>query len=305
MRNLIFIIICGLCLLPTSASSQDDRTTAAAVAELPLPNVPDTLRTPAERANYIIAHFWDAMDFRDTYRSHTRDFMEQNFSNFISVFPYASEQAQRTAVATLLSKAEADSAAYVLLKDIAEKYLYDPSSPMVSEDYYIFFLEHFVNATILGEHGTIRPRRQLDAARKNRPGMTAADFAYITREDSATTLHRTATKGDLLLIFYDPDCEHCKETMQELQSDTALSDAVASGRMTVLAIYSGDDHSLWKHTAATLPASWTVGYESGLLQENGSYVLRTMPTLYLLNADKKVLQKDVQSAQLLQWLHDS
>lgn len=294
IRHCLFVVICCFHMLSASATALAD-----SISELPLPNVPATLRNPVERANYIIVHFWDALDFRDSLRSHNRDFMEQNFSNFISVFPYADEQARRSAVEVLLDKAEADSTAYILLKDVAEKYLYDPNSPMLSEDFYILFLERYVNANILGEYGTIRPRRQLDAVRKNRPGMTAADFAYTTRKGNNMTLHQTPTEGHLLLMFYDPDCEHCKETMKNLQADETLSAAVASSKLKVLAVYSGDDLDLWKHTAPQLPADWTVGYENGVLQENGSYVLRAMPTLYLLDANKKVVAKDVLPMQLM------
>ena len=296
MKYLIFIVAC-LLVVPTA--------TADSIPELPLPNVPAVLQKPADRANYIITHFWDAMDFSDTPRSHNKAFMEQNFVNFISIFPYADEQAQQAAVGTLLNKAETDSAAYALLRDIAEKYLYEPNSPMLSEDYYLLFLEHLVNSTVLGEYGTLRLRRQLEAACKNRPGMTAADFAYTARDGNDNTLHKTATKGDMLLIFYDPDCEHCKEIMGELQADKTLSDAVALGSIKVLAIYSGDDYQLWKDTAASLPAEWTVGYESGALQENGLYVLRAMPTLYVLDYNKKVKLKDVLPKQLLHFIRST
>ncbi|MCH5310831.1 MAG: DUF5106 domain-containing protein [Prevotella sp.] len=297
MKYIALILVCCSHLLTVSAGSISD-----SIPELPLPKVPATLREPSVRATYIIEHFWDEMDFRDTLRSHNREFMEQNFSNFMSVFPYADEQAQRTAIATLLHKAEADNSAYIVLRDIAEKYLYEPNSPMLSEEYYILFLEHFVQSPILGTTTTNRLRWQLEAARKNRPGMTAADFVYTTRNGNKTTLHKTASEGEILLIFYDPDCEHCKEIMGELQTDKTLADMVASGRIKVLAINSGDDYNLWKSTADSLPANWIVGYESGELQENGSYVLRAMPTLYLLDSNKKVVLKDVPPAQLFSLL---
>ena len=304
MRHFALTVISCFLLLPASANSIPSLTPAAGTAaadtipELELPNVPATLRDLRTRANYIVAHFWDALDFRDTRRSRNRAFMEQSFSNFISVFPYAGEQEQRETVGSLLKKAEADSAAYMLLIDIAEKYLYETESPMQSEDYYIFFLENIVTSPILGTQGTIRPRRQLEAARKNRPGMTAADFAYTTRNGRRTTLHKTAVKGELLLMFYDPDCEHCKETMAEMQQNKQLANQIAEGVRTVLAIYSGDDRELWQRTAVSLPENWVVGYESGLMQETGAYVLRTMPTLYLLDRDKKVVQKEVRPEKL-------
>ena len=287
-------IIILICLSVSAAASPSDST---AVETLPLPELPATLREPTARANYIIAHFWDAMDFRDTVRSRDKSFMEQNFANYISVFPYADEEARREAVNTLLHKAEADSLAYRLLADVAEKYLYEPNSPMLSEDFYILFLEHLVNAPQLGSK-TTRLRWQLEAARKNRPGMTAADFSYTTREGVRMTLHQTHSEEQLLLLFYDPECEHCKEVMASLQQNATLNRLVAEKRLTVLAVYSGDDRNLWERDAAALPVEWTVGYETGWLQDTGAYVLRAMPTLYLLDRNKQVIQKDVQPHQL-------
>lgn len=311
MKRIMNIALTALLLLACGNNRAAHKTTADArpVAdtlsslELPLPDVPSTLTEPSARAAFIIEHYWEAMDFRDTLRSYNADFIEQNFANFISVFPYAAEDAQRRAVATLLRKAEADSTAYVLLTDTAEKYLYDPNSPMLSEDIYILFLEQMVDSPILGEYGTIRPRWQLDAARKNRPGMRAADFAYVTREGKRTTLRETRSSGDLLLIFYDPDCGHCKEIMTGLWEDEMLKEMVSEGEITVLAVHSGEQRELWQSTASQLPSNWNVGYESGLLQENGSYVLRAMPTLYLLDADKKVVLKDVLPEQLFYYLY--
>lgn len=314
MRKFLYVCLwclSGLAVMMACSGSPANRSAAAAAPaddsplslELPLPNVPSTLREPLDRANYIVGHFWDAMDFGDTLRSHNSDFVEQNFANFISVFPYSGDDARRAAVVSLLQKAEADSAAYVLLADVAEKYLYDPNSPMLNEEFYILFLEQFVNSPVLGRYGTIRPRYQLEAARKNRPGMTAADFSYVTRDGRRSTLHKTRTNGDMLVIFYDPDCEHCRETMVLLCENELLNSLVAEKRLTVLAVHSGDMRDLWEKSAASLPAEWIVGYESGAMQESGSYVLRAMPTMYLLDSRKNVILKDVLPAQLFEKLY--
>ena len=285
------------------ATAPEPQADSLSSLELPLPKVPADLREPAARANHVINHFWDAMDFRDTLCSHNNDFMEQNFANFISVFPYAEPSARKSAVQTLLNKAEADSAAYVLLADIAELYLYEPNSPMLNEDFYIIFLEQFAESQVLGEYGTIRPRWQLEAAKKNRPGMKAADFSYITREGERSTLRKTPAVKRLLVIFYDPDCEHCKEIIGGLREDPLLTRLVADKELQVLAVHSGEQRELWQQTASQLPAGWIVGYESGVMQESGAYVLRAMPTMYLLDSDKTVILKDVLPMQLLEFLY--
>ena len=52
------------------------------------------LTASEERAEYIISRFWDGMDFADTLRSRDRQFMEQNFVNFLSLFPHARQEAR-------------------------------------------------------------------------------------------------------------------------------------------------------------------------------------------------------------------
>ncbi|MCH5335076.1 MAG: DUF5106 domain-containing protein [Alistipes sp.] len=295
------LLAAAFMLWSAAASALCPVQSPAAPQDLPLPSVPSTLRQPADRAAYVICHFWDGLDFSDTARSRERTFMEQNFSTFVSVFPHASDQARRQAVSTLLHKAEADAEAYALLADIAEKYLYEPESPVYSEEFYALFLEHFAVSDILGPYGTIRPRWQLEAVRKNRPGTIAADIRFTGRDGREGTLGQIEAPR-LLLIFYDPDCDHCREVVSSLQGDPVLSRLCKSGRLKVLAVYSGDERKLWADTAPSLPAEWIVGFEPGLIYERGTYVLRRMPTLYLLDSDKRVLLKEPSPGELLSYL---
>ncbi|MCH5174586.1 MAG: hypothetical protein J1F40_01720 [Prevotellaceae bacterium] len=62
---------------------------------------------------------------------------------------------------------------------------------------------------------------------------------------------------------------------------------------------SGDDHYLWIRTSSSQPQDWTVGYDTGELQGNGSYVIRTLPTLYLLDATRQVIKKEISITSLL------
>lgn len=267
-------------------------TSPTAVDELPLAEPPATLRTPRERASWMIGHFWDAMEFRDTLRSRDRDFMEQQFANFLSLFPHADTAAHGPAFAQLTARAAADHEALLLVGEIAEKYLYDPNSPMLDEGYFILFLEAFVSSDALDEAERIRPAYLLDAARKNRPGMRAADFTYITRDGRRQTLYDTAAE-ETLLLFYDPDCDHCREIMQAIAASEGLRQAVGAGQLAVVAIYADGDRAAWDRTKEQLPAEWIVGFDTGSIREGERYVLPAMPTLYLLDRDKRVLVKDL------------
>ena len=58
-----------------------------------------------ERAAYVLAHFWDSMDFSDTSRSLDTAFMEQNFANFASLLPHVDADAVSAAAESVLKKA--------------------------------------------------------------------------------------------------------------------------------------------------------------------------------------------------------
>ncbi|MCH5327423.1 MAG: DUF5106 domain-containing protein [Coprobacter sp.] len=270
--------------------------------ELPLPVVPDTLRTPAERAGYIVTHFWDAMNFKDSRRAGDRDFMEQNFANFVSLFPLCDTTVLKPAVGQLWKRAESSRMASLLLADTAEKYLYETASPFASEPFYQLFLEQMVHSPALSDYSRIRYGYQLEAVRKNQPGMPAADFDYVTREGSPATLYRTPVRQQLLLLFFDPDCDHCRETLDMLKESPDITAAVTAGTLDILAVYSGDDRELWEETVAPLPAAWTVGINEGSIYDTESFVLRSMPTLYLLDRDKRVVLKNIRPENLTEEL---
>ena len=92
-RLSIFLICLMLTAISGSMNAQQNQT-----QDLPLPAIPATLRTPHERASYLLAHFWDSMSFADTLRSRNPGFMEQNLVNYLSLFPHAPAEARTEAV---------------------------------------------------------------------------------------------------------------------------------------------------------------------------------------------------------------
>ncbi|MCD8296020.1 MAG: DUF5106 domain-containing protein [Prevotella sp.] len=286
---LLIFIIC--CVNSGYVVAQVDMPQELVAYELPLPEMPEGMIEPKERAAYILQHFWDKMNFEDTKRSRDEQFMEVNFVNYLSIFPHAEEQALAPSIDILLRGVAADSVALSIITDLAEKYLSDPGSPMRSEDYYIIFLEELMNTPNIPEHSLIRPAKQLETARKNRPGGVAADFSYLSREGERRTL--LTTEGNmLLLIFYDPACPHCEDILDEVNDSYFLKDLIANNTISVLAVYTEGDRALWDETKRNMPQTWTVGIDESGIVENSIYDLPAMPAMYLLDSDKKVLLKD-------------
>lgn len=258
-----------------------------------MPQIPAEITDPNQRADYMAVHFWDNMDFSDTKRSRNEAFIEQNFSNYISFLPYVSTPEKITeGFSIMLKKAEVDRQAYDLLMKTADSYLYDPNSPMLSEDMYILYLSSVLQSEYLKSDEKARYEYLLEQANKNRPGMKAADFKYRDTDGKVTTLMQSLPDHELMLIFFDPECENCEKIIGKLQADQVLADNIAAGKVSVLAVYPGEEEEAWRKKAATMPKSWTIGI-SDEIESKELYHLPAMPIIYLIDPSGTVLQKDI------------
>lgn len=295
---IIFLFILISCGSKENSSQENNQSNQDLLFELPIPSIPEDLDS-ADIAGFFLEHFWDGLDFTDTLLTHNRDFLEQNFANFSQALIISNDSsARRKGAATLMKKAEADSVVYKMLSEIAYHYLYDPNSPMLDEESFIPFMEIFKDSELLNEAERERNRFLLQNALKNRPGMRAADFTYVTSDGKTTSLYKTPVKRNLLVIFYDPDCDNCKEIIGKLAESPGLREMINQGDISLLAIYSGENKKLWDETAPSLPKEWTVGYNSGSIEDNDDYFFRASPTIYLLDNNKNVLVKDLSPSRL-------
>lgn len=300
------VIVIATCSIPVPLTASDTTTTDthSSALELPIPDVPSSLRAPKERAAYILNHFWDTMEWTDTVRSLNTGFMEQNMVNFINMFQHADSTAVETSVNTMMDSAASCHDAYAKIMDIAEIYTYDPYSPMHDEESYRIFLNHAVNSTILTDEEKTRFRYHLSETDKNRRGTPGADFTYIDTDGQQCSLYTSGVPGAMkLVIFYDPECGDCAEIITWLSKDSRVNRMINDGKLCIIGIYPDGDPDGWEKARTKLPATWINGYSpDGYITEHETYSLRVTPTIYLLTPGNVVAGKDLSAIKLDEWL---
>lgn len=273
----------------------DDTTeqTSTNTTELSFPNITIPEMVPAEeRASFLAEHFWDRFDFRDTTFCNKPDITEQAYANYLEVLRYVDLLSAQRSVSALLKSAEVDSTMFDYFAMLTDKYLYDPNSPFRNDELLIPALETMIASPLLDEAEKIRPQSQLNMALKNRIGQKATDFRYTLHDGSSGRMY--SIEADYLIIFINnPDCPACKAIREQICASPMLSEMIERGVMKVLAIYPDEDITAWLNYRHNIPASWINSYDKQLrLRDDELYDLKAIPSLYLLDSEKRVMLKD-------------
>ncbi len=283
-RRLLLISACLFAMVACSSRAADN----SGADTFPYPTIPAEYKDATSRASYLITHYWDNYDFAE---AGGNDF-EQAFANFISVFEPADSTSRREAMKKLVELAHAKGAKSETVDEVAESYLYSPESPVYNEEYFIMYLQALLSSGTLTDAETLRPQFLLEEAMRNRVGFEATDFEILTREGRMSSLADLATARATLLIFVDPDCETCAETVNAIDASPILTDRIARGELAVVAVYTGDDTDTWETAKSKYPAQWSVGAATDPDLSATLYTLPSFPVLYLLDANRKVLHKN-------------
>ncbi|RNC66363.1 DUF5106 domain-containing protein [Proteiniphilum sp. X52] len=262
-----------------------------------LPQIPEMMKDPQERAKYLVMHYWDRFDFADRSLIQRPEITEQAFVDYINILGYVPRENADVSVVYTLQKAAVDTMMYVHFTELFEKYLYDPNSPFRNEEYYLPVLQEMVSSPLLTEEKRSRYGFQQEMSRQNRVGESANDFTYTVSSGQSFRLYDLKSEYTLVM-FTNPGCSTCAAVTERLRESAELKDAMALNSptrtmLTILALVPDSDPEEWKAHLSEIPAQWIYAYDkSGEITKRRLYDIKAFPTLYLLNKEKKVILKD-------------
>lgn len=263
-------------------------TGAWSQVQFPYPAIPDVLQDEQARLGFMLEHFWTQYHFDDLSQTN-RDVAEQGFADFINLMQYADSTTCSRAAQVLADSMTVSEQRLRHFDGLIDHYLGNPNSPLRNDVTYAHLLHALTRRLPDGDATRGRLAFRLQLVERNQPGTPATDFEYVDREGHRHRLYDIES-ALTLIVFSDPECEHCHELMPRIiGSPTLLNDK----RLTVLNIYPDDNRQAWEADAKALPANWREGRSpEGEIMHKQLYALPAMPSLYLLDSQKRVLIKD-------------
>lgn len=285
---------------------------------LPFPDVqlPSMISGQQEALEYMAVNYWNGMtDPSRNYPSDSvlvsgvrRGDVEQKFADWTSMMEYAGPGVWSKAVGNLYDRALAcerkDTASQVFetFVDLFQKYYYDPNSPMRNEDVYYHFVSRYASYEGLTDVEKAKYEREARLCALNRIGTMAADFRFADRRGRIMNLYDV--KAEMTLLFFsNPGCEACMQIINVLRDEPVTASKVAEGKLAVVNVYIDEDIRAWRDYMPVYPEQWYNGFDPDhVLRSNEIYAVRAIPSLYLLDAEKRVIMKDAPEERLFRYL---
>jgi len=283
------------------------RRPAATTAETPavfLPAIAPAALAPEERVEWLRWHYWDNFDFADTTflaRADTLQLFEAYARYVQLLFSVPTDGAPMD---SLMRRAAVSRPMLDYFAMLADQVLGDPNSPLRNDEFYIPVLRALLSSPWYDEYERLAPEYRLSLASQNRIGEQANDFRYTLASGATGTLY--GLRAEYVLLFINnPGCPMCREIREAISASPMLTELIEHGRLRVLALYPDENLDEWRAYREQIPASWINAYDDGcVLREKGLYDLSAIPSLYLLDAQKRVLVKDATDVALVEEVID-
>lgn len=246
---------------------------------------PDNLPDLRSRTDYVMEHFWDPFDFKNS------GTVDQNALNhamevYIQSMPYASEKKVNESVKKLVGKIKNNPGLSLQFAKAAEEHLYGPRAIYWIDDIYMAFLENVVSNKKISENKKGRYEKQYEMLKKTAKGAPLPSFNLVSLDDHPNGYN--PGKEFNIIEFTAPDCDDCRYTNLKLDISSVVNDMLEAGRLDVTAVLLGEGYQ--EADVANMPAKWKKGYSGDALK---NIDIRRVPCFYILDKNKNIVGKNL------------
>lgn len=245
-------------------------------------NAPEAAKTPKEYFSGVLHHFFDNIDFTNTYLFNS-SFLIDRITDYVFYMNYTDDRDQQ----------------FTLHKNAVDKVMGLINKPKFKADVIEFLATQFSNAKetkivdyIISNHFNKLPSAFKNEEFKNKilgelaiaTGRTAPDFSW---EENGKTLTLSGLNDakHYVLIFYSTECPHCLREVPQF-----FEFMKGKEHIKVIAFAMEKTTISWNKFKSTLPG-WHHALGLGKWENKTArtYQIVSTPTYFILDADKKIL----------------
>ncbi len=251
-------------------------------------------RTQNLMKKFFMEHYFDNFPWEDPRILNTPmgDNKIKEFCNYIYQFDRPDLD---TCIIKALDAAKVNETTFYALFDRMEKILGSNVSPYQMENSYIKMLRFMLNYPKLEVARKTRYEHELSIIDKNHEGDILPDFRIVMKDGDTLTFH--GIQSDYLLLYLQhPTCPTCREVRGRMANFPALNSAIAKGNLKVLTVYFENDTNIWNNFIRSSEANpyYLHGWNfDQTIEEQHLFDTRTIPYMFLVDKDKKVIRKDI------------
>jgi thiol-disulfide isomerase/thioredoxin len=279
------------------------------------PILPAELQKPVNRADSLEAfryyrdHFWDGVNFWDSRLAYTTFFeekLERYFNQLVVPFPDSvnKEMDRMLGYATINPEMQRFLLLHFINRYYTQRYMWEDAV------FVHLYEKYFADKTYpwLSEQGKKTITDRAYSLMANILGTPASDIELPDSTGRVVSLF-SRKQEYTLLVFWDPTCGHCKETLPKIDSVYnsrwkkdglgiyAVAKETEGTRSDWLRFIADKNIGHWSHVYYSKEA------EQGRVSKNipgysQLYDVQSFPTLYLLDKDKRIIAKKLSYEQM-------
>lgn len=277
----LLLFLSVVCALRSAAQTPAD-------TYFPYPTVPESKSSLTERCNYLVDHFWERCNLKQSFSSIEK--LNGAFGDWVSFMPYATSDTIFMSVDNFLNDVNKLGPKYMSqIGEMAERWIYSDSAEIYSEELYLPFAKAIASNKKIDKNQREKFEKQARIIENSGLNRTIPLLEYIKPDGSKSNLN-DAIASRVVLFFVEPDCFDCTLAKARLSADYNVNQLIDMGLVKFVALYPGKADEKWQAEAESYPSNWIVGACDEI---NDYFDLKDKPDIYYIDARRKVLGKNI------------
>lgn len=258
------------------------------------PVIPEEKNILSERCNYLVYHFWDKANLTSMFSS--RQKLNRALGDWFGFMPYATTDTIHLSIDRLIANVSKNPKNMLALAEMAKGWTYSDTAEIGSEELYLPFAQAVRDNKKISKADKAPYISDARIIESSGLGATIPSAVKFLSREGQTIPISEVMGNTVLIMFVDPEKSDSRLEAVRLSADPHIKDLVATGRLTVVAIYPSHASDSWNSMAAAFPENWYVG----TMADAADYFdVSYLPSYFYLDRTHKVIAKNLAVEQIL------